>query len=241
MRGGLDTIQSIIVKRFYKCPLLFQQTEFDKINEVFLKPSDKVQKIINDVAEKHFDNHSNDVIVHTVAMVMRTGIGEYNQFLSNGDEKNFVKCFLNYAKKMSGKNQQKTKFVVFVTSDDKPTKESAVNELREKRDAEYGEIEVVTIEDSSIHVMHLAEAELKKKKTFTKLRKTFAEFFIIGNCDARFLTHGSLFGRVAAERGGYWPKKHDFFISDSMCDKKREKYSYLECHSPKYPDICGFK
>lgn len=185
----------------------------------------------------HNAHLQNNQVLHKVALVLRTGIGEYNQFLSPGDEKTFVSCFNNYAKSYQKREgNKKVKFVVFVTSDNAETKRNAIEAL--ETNANNFNIEVVTLNDSAIHVMHMSKEESKETEIREKLRKTIAEFFLIGMCDARFLTHGSLFGRVAAERGG-GDERMNFFISDSNCDGKREKYSYLSCHEPKYPKICN--
>nr|XP_039251699.1 uncharacterized protein LOC120329223 [Styela clava] len=213
-------------------------TDYNAVTEYFMKPSTKVQEVMDTITEGPFKNQDKNQNIHKVAIVMRTGIGEYNQFLSIGDEKNFITCFLNYARKISREapnDGKEIKFVVFVTSDNTDAKQNAIDAL--KKEQEKINIEIVTLEDSAIHVMHMTSEESKLKRVRTKLRKTVAEFFIIGMCDAKFLTHGSLFGRTAAERGG-GPEQNNFFISDSHCDGKREKHSYLSCHKPKYPSVC---
>lgn len=194
---------------------------------------------MKNIVDGPFDNSRlpDDQVLHKVALVLRTGIGEYNQFLSPGDEKTFVSCFNNYAKHYQKRTgSKKVKFVVFVTSDNAETKRITVEALEDN--ANNVDIEAVTLNDSAIHVMHMSKKESRESGVRQKLRKTIAEFFLIGMCDARFLTHGSLFGRVASERGGN--ENMNFFISDSNCDGKREKYSYLSCHEPKYPKICNF-
>lgn len=59
---------------------------YDNLLTSVLKPSKKVKAIIDQVLP--------DAPGHTdVAIVIRTGLAEYNQFLSPGDENNFVACF----------------------------------------------------------------------------------------------------------------------------------------------------
>lgn len=199
----------------------------------FIQPSKKVREIIKSVESEHF--YSESRIVHKAAIVLRTGVGDYNQFLSQGDELNFVKCFQSYAKKfVQGRNLPKDMitFKVLVTSDNNESKNNAVKELKKLINNDGYKIHPIMLNDSAIHVMHMAENEHKEAKGLEKLLKTYAEFFLIGECDVRFLTFGSLFGKVASENT---PDHTNFIISDSNCDGTREKYSYLECNSPKYP------
>ena len=167
--------------------------------------------------------------------MIRTGEGEYNQFLSKGDEKNFVQCFRNYAKSKS-RNNKKLKFRVFVTSDYVKVKNKVVEELKTGDNGGLS-VDVLTLSDSIVHVMQVKE-NTKDKSILDRIHKTYAEFFLIGQSDVLFLTHGSLFGRAAAERGSV-TESNVYYISDSNCDGVREKHSYLNCHKPKYPSVCG--
>lgn len=222
-------------------------TDYDRLSHFFINPSSRVKEVIDDVMERHFHDDG-EVFTHKVAIVMRTGIGEYNQFLSVGDEANFVECFLSYARHFVTRQEEvwrvddvtpkKIKFSVLITSDNHDAKENAVKALREG--SGDLDINVIILDDSIVHVMHMTSEESKLKRMRTKLRKTMAEFFLISMCDVRFLTHGSLFGRAAAEMAGD-REDTNFYISDSNCDGKREKHSYLQCRKPKYPPICDFK
>lgn len=208
--------------------LLKQLFEYDGLIKAIIQPSAKVQKIIDNTIKRNFVSKAN---TRLVSLVVRTGQGEYNQFLSIGDEMNFVKCLQAYVK--STKGQAVNKFRVFVTSDVDDVKQKVVRALRGDE-----AVEVVTLNESNVHVMHLNKQELKTQEVRDKLRRTYAEFFLIAKCEVHFLTHGSLFGRTASEHGG--AREGDIhFISDSQCDGHREKYSYLQCHKPKYPKICG--
>jgi len=219
--------------------LFLQHFAGDKLSQTLIQPSVDVEEIIQSVTQLDPSRSSEDAKLSTrmVALVMRTGEGEYNQFLSKGDERNFVECFRNYAKAESKKFLSEIKFRVFVTSDNTEVKNQVVEELK-TGDNKGSAVEVLTLDDSIVHVMHVQENETKKS-VVNKIRKTYAEFFLIGKCDVLFLTHGSLFGRTAADRG----KVHEsnvHYISDSNCDGTREKFSYLQCHEPKYPKVCGF-
>ena len=205
----------------------FQNFGADLLSETLLKPSNKVQKIVKDILK------GKDKFSHMVGIVIRTGKGEYNQFLSEGDEMNFVLCFKNYVAKKMGKSQSVR---VFVTSDEAAVKKRVVHEL-ETGKFEVQSIDIVALNDSIVHLMKVVDNE--KDSVRVKIHKTFAEFFLIGKCQVLFLTHGSLFGRAAAERGKVG-EENIHYISDSNCDGKREKYSYLQCHQPKYPKVCGF-
>ena len=207
------------------------------MSEVLLRASKKVDQIIKNATlsmeQKVKKQHSD--IVRKVALVIRTGNTEYNQFLSKGDEMNFVKCFQNYAKIAQKHSPKKINFVLFVTSDNASVKKKVVKELKGGDNSDLS-IHVFSLNDSIIHVMHVDKTKHDVK---SKIRKTYAEFFLIGRCQVLFLTHGSLFGRAAAERGNI-DEANVHYISDSNCDGKREKYSYLQCHEPKYPPVCGF-
>jgi len=189
--------------------------------------------LVKEVMEKYFSHlkkfKENEKENHMIALVIRTGLKEYNQFLSPGDETIFVKCLQQYIRLNSYKHA-----IIFVTSDTNEVKQNTINELLRGNQNFY--YNVTSLDDSIIHVM----TDIKSKETnvnlFTsRIIKTFAEYFIISTCDVMFLTHGSLFGTTAAERS---KKAELFFISDSKCDGKREKYSYLNCHKPKYPEFC---
>ena len=212
--------------------LLLQHFGGDRLSEILIQPSTKVDEIIQRVTSSN-QGQSN---TRKVALVIRTGEGEYNQFLSKGDEFNFVKCFRNYAKSESDKSMS-NKYRVFVTSDNLEVKNRVIEELKTGDNGGLS-VDVLSLDDSIIHVMHVEENE-KKQSVLNKIRKTYAEFFLIGQCDVLFLTHGSLFGRTAADRGKA-TESNVYFISDSHCDGTREKYSYLQCHDPKYPKVCGF-
>jgi len=182
------------------------------------KPSKQVEKIVQNIFEKKSD-------FRYVALVIRTGHNEYNQFLSIGDEQIFVRCFSNFLSMTSSQ-----RYRVFVASDNVHVKNYVISKLR---GFNRSNLEVVSLSDSIIHLMHshLDDDVIKRAE------KTFAEFFAISRCDVMFLTHGSLFGRTAAEYGDV-TSSNTYFISDSKCDDVREKYSYLGCHEPKYPQIC---
>ena len=211
----------------------------EKLTEILLQPSTKVNEIITKAIDsgKSAKGSDNKSYIRMVGLVIRTGEKDYNQFLSKGDEMNFVECFRSYAKEASQHSPTKITFRVFVTSDYAPVKEKVVHELLEGDNGGLS-VEVFTLEDSIVHVMHIQDNE--EEEVYARVRKTFAEFFLIGKCEVLFLTHGSLFGRAAAERGRVM-ESNTHFISDSNCDGKRDKYSYLQCHDPKYPKICGFK
>nr|XP_002131199.1 uncharacterized protein LOC100179133 [Ciona intestinalis] len=211
----------------------------DKIRAI-VQPSSKVQHIVDSVISSQFESSNDRKNVQLVGLVMRTGEGEYNQFLSPGDEAYFVQCFRNYAVDYQKKIAKLVKFKVFVTSDNIETKTKVVNELNNQTNNGEIHVDVITLDDSFVHVMHVSEKNGKKKTVKEKIRKTYAEYFLIGKCDVLFLTHGSLFGRAAAERG-IADERNVHFISDSKCDGKREKYSYLKCHEPKYPAVCNIQ
>lgn len=207
-----------------------------------IRPSPKVKDIVDRVLNSDptpSGGKESQVNIRTVALVIRTGENDYNQFLSKGDETNFVKCFQSYAKQHAQKAKRRVMFRVFVTSDSEQVKRNAVEQLRKPTSGDY-EIDVVTLGDSIIHVMHIKKGEIRQESVLERVRRTYAEFFLISRCQVLFLTHGSLFGRTAAEYGRQ-DESDVHFISDSRCDGRREKYSYLECHEPKYPKICGFR
>ncbi|XP_076822115.1 uncharacterized protein LOC143468667 [Clavelina lepadiformis] len=214
---------------------------YEHLAAKLLQPSPKVKRIVDEVVNSRLQPSGKiegGYLNRSVAIVMRTGNSDYVQFLSEDDEMNFVKCFRNYANIYVKKQPSQVRFRVFVTSDSETVKERVVDEL-ENGDNGDVTLEVVTLDDSIIHVMHVEEKSKRKKSVRDKIRKTYAEFFLIGRCEVLFLTHGSLFGRAASDRGV--AKESDVhFISDSKCDGKREKYSYLQCHEPKYPKVCGF-
>lgn len=208
------------------------QIPYENLLSSLLQPSSKVNTIINRVFPAKPDHRD-------VALVIRTGLAEYNQFLSPGDENNFVMCFQNYVKaEKRRKPNVARKYRVFLASDNDDIKSEMFKALEELQ-AEIANvaIEIVALNDSIIHIMHPG-SNPNSKEVHNKIRKTLAEFFIISRCKTLFLTHGSLFGRTAAELGGT-SENNVHFISDSNCDGKRDKYSYLQCHSPKYPKICG--
>ena len=194
-----------------------------------VRPSMQVKQIMKNYYSSLEKNENLNKLNHMIALVIRTGLKDYNQFLSPEDETNFVKCLQQYIKLNAYKN-----LTVFVTSDINEVKQNAINELlRNKREFYY---DVTSLDDSEIHVMSdISIKDTNNSLLLSRVLKTFAEYFIISECDVMFLTHGSLFGITAAERS---VKAKAFFISDSKCDGKREKYSYLNCHEPKYPEFC---
>ena len=211
----------------------FQHVPYDNLLSSILKPSKKVKAIIDQVLPDALDHQD-------VALVIRTGLGEYNQFLSPGDENNFVTCFKNYVKtEKLRKPNVSLKYRVFLASDNDDVKVNVINAMEAFKAAHVDiSIEILVLNDSIIHIMHPG-SNPHSQHVSNKIRKTFAEFFIISRCKVLFLTHGSLFGRTASELGKT-SENNVHFISDSNCDGTREKYSYLKCHTPKYPKICGF-
>ena len=191
-----------------------------------VRPSAQVREIMKNYYSRL---DKNKLLNHMIALVIRTGLKDYNQFLSPGDEINFVKCLQQYIRLNAYKN-----LTIFVTSDANEVKQNTINELsRSKRELNY---DVTSLDDSIIHVMSdISSKDTNDGLLRSRILKTFAEYFIISECDVIFLTHGSLFGITAAERS---EKANTFFISDSKCDGKRQKYSYLNCHEPKYPEFC---
>ena len=176
---------------------------------------------------------------YDVALVIRTGLAEYNQFLSPGDELNFVTCFQNFVRTEKRRNRKtELKYRVFLASDNDVVKSNVFAAMDEfKSENTDVTIEILALDDSIIHIMHPG-SDPNSKEVYNKIRKTLAEFFMISRCKVLFLTHGSLFGRTAAELGRT-SENSVHFISDSNCDGEREKYSYLQCHTPKYPKVCG--
>jgi len=186
------------------------------------QPSPQVQQMII-----HKNHH-----YRQVALVIRTGETEYNQFLSAGDERIFVRCLRNFLRRSPGRSHQ-----IFVTSDSDRVKRDVIEQLHHM-EGELPEVEIRSLDDSIVHVMAPNSGD-----DVTRIRKTFAEYFTIASSDVMFLTHGSLFGQTAAERRMMTTSQltspvEVYYLSDSNCDGTREKYSYLRCHVPKYPPIC---
>ena len=220
------------------------------------RPSQQVQRVLNTITTPPCEKCAPNV--RQLALVIRTGNNEYNQFLSEGDEQIFVRCLNNYVREEHLRSAGAVKlYRVLVTSDSSSVKEQAAALVRDMY-ARYDEavkrqmrVEVVTLTDSVVHIMSGGDhgGGGGKGGKLNLLVKTYAEYFAIARCDVKFLTHGSLFGQTAAERRDDVAATSTeatkaaaadvFYISDSNCDGLRSKYSYLECHYPKYPVICG--
>uniref|UniRef100_F6QHR3 Uncharacterized protein n=2 Tax=Ciona intestinalis TaxID=7719 RepID=F6QHR3_CIOIN len=119
----------------------------DKIRAI-VQPSSKVQHIVDSVISSQFESSNDRKNVQLVGLVMRTGEGEYNQFLSPGDEAYFVQCFRNYAVDYQKKIAKLVKFKVFVTSDNIETKTKVVNELNNQTNNGEIHVDVITLDDS---------------------------------------------------------------------------------------------
>lgn len=177
----------------------------------FAKPSEKLNSVINQYKPVHCD----------ASVVIRTGLGEYNEFLGAGDEDKFVECLKNL------KNSDSSVKNVFLASDNEEIREKV-----EKQLTSLGKT-VFTIPDSIIHVSKVPSGSEEK------ILKTLAEFHIISSCDNHFLTQNSLFGQVASRLSSN--QNNVFRISHRWCDDKKRigKSSYVFCANPKYPDFCS--
>ena len=205
------------------------------------QPSQQVQTIINSISALDCSNS-----IRQVAIVVRTGKGEKNRFLSDGDETNFARCFANFVRDDSTLTYhgERIRYHVIIISDCDVIKQWLASTIifdydqTSEADKRRYDVTVATLNDSIVHVMS-SVAGYGDDKTILRVRKTFAEYFVIASCDVIFLTYGSLFGKTAAERSGV-TSSNVHVISDSKCDSGRNDYSYLGCHQPKFPDICRF-
>jgi len=126
--------------------------------KVLLQPSEKVLKLVDEFQPDSCD-----------AVVVRTGLHDYNEFLHPGDEDRFTYCV----------SQLKSPNTVFLAADDDEIKNNLKSAMVRNG------LDVVVIPDSISHIAHSKDDE--------KILRTFAEFHIISHCKRHILTSNSLF------------------------------------------------
>eukprot|EP00918_Siedleckia_nematoides_P038792 GHVU01084393.1.p1 GENE.GHVU01084393.1~~GHVU01084393.1.p1 ORF type:complete len:265 (+),score=36.06 GHVU01084393.1:1526-2320(+) len=219
-----------------------------------MRPAAGVVSYMN-VVQNHMWGHPTP----TVALVIRTGKHETQNFLRDGDEFQFFYCFRQWVAMMRRKQVEEkvnsrydfTKGVNVILVSDCPVAKRRVRKALEGLKGEGEQINVVGFSKSVIHVISNTEVHEnttastnvtgRKRKLLsedekTRLVKTFAEFHLIQVADFAFLTQQSLFGFIAAEVGGI-PAEQTFLISASDCaDPNRG--GYVHCASPPQPPFC---
>lgn len=181
--------------------------------EQFFSPSIPVQKII--------DSFKDQVTLNTVAVVIRTGWDDWQQFLLPNDPEKFPICLKGW--KASG--SLPSSINVFVTSDREDVKKSTIKKLNEMN------FEVFAMDDSATHI--------QTPDSIEKVHKTIAEFHLISKCGYGLLTASSLFGKTAIqELGGKDTYSNTNFFTISAADCDRQHKGYYRCANPKYPFFC---
>lgn len=164
--------------------------------------------------------YENIVTEKTVAIIIRTGWDDWQQFLLPDDPKKFPICLQSWR---DNTNELPAGINVLVTSDREDVKREAVATLREMK------FNVVALDESATHV--------QTPESMVKVHRTIAEFHLLSRVGYGLLTSSSLFGRTAiAELGGkeLYGKFHTMSAAD--CDKPHK--GYYRCASPKYPKFC---
>ena len=134
----------------------------------FFAPSDAVKSII--------DSFSPQISDKTVALVIRTGWDDWQQFLLPEDPDKFPLCLKGWRE--SG--GLPSDINIFVTSDREDVKKATLAKLKEMN------FKAFALKDSATHVQTPDNLE--------KVQKTIAEFHLLSKCGYGLLTSSSLFG-----------------------------------------------
>ena len=134
----------------------------------FFAPSQSVKQILS--------KYENVVTENTVAVVIRTGWDDWQQFLLEKDPLKFPICLKGW--KDAGGLPEKIN--VLVTSDREDVKKETVKKLEE-----FG-FDVIYLDDSYTHV--------STPESIAKVHKTIAEFHLLSMTGYGLLTSSSLFG-----------------------------------------------
>jgi len=179
----------------------------------FFAPSEAVQSIV--------DSFSPQISEKTVALVIRTGWDDWQQFLLPEDPDKFPLCLKGWR----DAGGLPSDINIFVTSDREDVKKATLKKLKEMN------FNAFALKDSATHV--------QTPEGLEKVQKTIAEFHLLSKCGYGLLTSSSLFGKTAiGELGGKdtYSNQKFFFISAADCDRQHK--GYYRCANPKYPPFC---